>query len=33
MILGYPPIAVPEILKEWKVVIMSVEQGYKFMEG
>ena len=24
MILGYPPIAVPEILKEWKVAIMSV---------
>jgi len=23
-ILGYLPIAVPEILKEWKVVIMSV---------
>ena len=24
-ILGYPPIAVPEILKEWKVVITLVE--------
>jgi len=33
MILGYPPIAVPETLKEWKVAITSVEQGYEFMEG
>ena len=24
MILEYPPIAIPESLKEWKVVIMSV---------
>ena len=32
-ILGYPPIAVPEILKEWKVVITLVEQEYKFMKG
>ena len=24
-ILGYPPIAVPETLKEWKVAIISVE--------
>jgi len=33
MILGYPPIAAPETLKEWKVAIMSVRQGYEFMEG
>ena len=32
IILDYPPIAVPETLKEWKVVITSVEQGYKSME-
>ena len=32
-ILGYLPIAVPETLKEWKVVIMLVGQGYKFTEG
>ncbi len=32
-ILGYPPIAVPEILKEWKVAITLVEQEYKFMKG
>ena len=32
-ILGYPPIAVPETLKEWKVVIMSVGQGYESTEG
>ena len=25
MILGYPPIAMPEILKEWKVAITSVK--------
>jgi len=31
-ILGYLPIAVPDILKEWKVAITSVEQGYKFTE-
>jgi len=29
-ILGYPPIAVLETLKEWKVAIMSVGQGYEF---
>jgi len=23
----------PESLKEWKVAIMSVEQGYEFTEG
>jgi len=32
-ILGYPPIAMPEILKEWKVVITSVRQGYESTEG
>jgi len=32
-ILGYPPIAMPETLKEWKVAITSVEQGYESMEG
>ena len=33
MILGYPPIAVPETLKEWKVEITSAGQGYEFTEG
>jgi len=33
MILEYPPIAVPETLKEWKVAITSVGQGYKSTEG
>ena len=32
-ILGYPPIAMPEMLKEWKVAITSVGQGYKSTEG
>ena len=32
-ILNYPSIAVPETLKEWKVVITLVEQGYKSTEG
>jgi len=32
-ILGYVPIAVPETLKEWKVAITSVGQGYKSTEG
>jgi len=32
-ILGYLPIAMPETLKEWKVVITSVGQGYKSTEG
>ena len=32
-ILGYPPIVMPETLKEWKVVIMSVGQGYELTEG
>ena len=31
-ILEYPPIAMPESLKEWKVVITSVEQGYESTE-
>jgi len=31
--LGYPPIAVPESLKEWKVTIILVGQGYKLTEG
>ena len=33
MILGYPPIAMPESLKEWKVAITSVRQGYESIEG
>jgi len=33
MILEYPPIAAPETLKEWKVAITLVGQGYKFTEG
>jgi len=33
IILGYLPIAMPESLKEWKVVITSVRQGYKSTEG
>ena len=32
MILGYPPIAAPETLKEWKVAITSVGQGYESTE-
>jgi len=32
-ILGYLPIAMPESLKEWKVAITSVRQGYEFTEG
>ena len=32
-ILGYPPIAMPEMLKEWKVAITSVGQEYESMEG
>ena len=28
-ILEYPPIAMPETLKKWKVAITSVRQGYK----
>jgi len=33
MILGYPPIVMSETLKEWKVVITSVGQGYESTEG
>ena len=33
MILEYPPIAILEILKEWKVAITLVEQEYKSTEG
>jgi len=33
MILEYLPIAMPESLKEWKVVITSVGQGYESTEG
>ena len=33
MILGYPLIAMPESLKEWKVAIISVEQEYESTEG
>ena len=33
IILGYPPIAMLESLKEWKVAITSVKQGYKSTEG
>ena len=32
-ILGYPPIVMPKTLKEWKVAITSVGQGYESMEG
>ena len=32
-ILGYLSIAVLETLKEWKVAIISVWQGYEFTEG
>jgi len=32
-ILGYPPIAMPETLKEWKVAITLVRQGYESTEG
>jgi len=33
MILEYPPIATLETLKEWKMVITSVEQEYESIEG
>jgi len=33
MILSYLPIAVPETLKEWKIVIISVGQGYESAKG
>ena len=31
-ILEYPPIVAPKTLKEWKVAITSVRQGYKSTE-
>jgi len=31
-ILGYPPITMPKIFKEWKVAITSVGQGYESTE-
>jgi len=33
IILSYPPIVAPKTLKEWKVAITSVEQGYEFTKG
>ena len=32
-ILGYPPMAASDILKEWKVAITSVGQKYKSTES
>ena len=32
-ILGYPPIAMPKMIKKWKVAITSVGQGYESTEG
>ena len=32
MILGYPLITTLELLKEWKIAITSVGQGYKSTE-
>jgi len=32
-ILGYPPMEAPDILKEWKVAITLVGQGYKSIES
>ena len=32
-ILGYLPIAVPKLLKEWKMAILSVGQEYESTEG
>ena len=32
-ILGYSPIIVLEILKEWKIAIISVRQEYKFTKS
>ena len=32
-ILGYIPMAAPETLREWKVAITSVEQGYESTES
>jgi len=33
IILGYPPMAASDTLKEWKMVITSVEQGYESTES
>jgi len=33
IILGYPPIAALKTLKEWKIAIISVGQGYESTEG
>jgi len=33
MILGYLPIVAPETLKEWKVAITLVGQGYESIKG
>jgi len=33
IILGYPLIAMLDTLKEWKMAITSVGQGYKSMKG
>ena len=33
IILGYPLIAVSDTLKEWKIVIILVGQGYEFTES
>ena len=33
IILGYPSIAAPNTLKEWKMVITSVRQEYEFTES
>jgi len=33
IILEYPVIVAPETLKEWKVAIISVGQGYESTEG
>ena len=32
-ILGYPPMVAPEMLREWKVAIISIGQGYEFTES
>ena len=32
MILGYPPMTIPETLEEWKMEIISVGQGYESTE-
>ena len=33
IILEYPPITIQETLKEWKVAIILVRQGYEFTKG